>query len=166
MKTIIKADVQAVTDTGLPFTLHRTDAGTWEAKITVKTSTGAPLTYFYSASTLEGLQTFIDGVEHTTQTIEQENTEEQPEDVSPFDSPLSFTLYHTCEGTWEVDITVKTSIGAPLIYSYSAPTLEGLPAFIDGVERTTQAIEQENTNEEDDDEELFDDPLEPHYIRG
>ena len=89
MKTIIKADVQAVTGTGLPFTLHRTRAGTWEAKITVKTSTGAPLTYFYSAPTLEGLQAFIDGVEHTTQTIEQENIEEQSEDIPPFGSPLS-----------------------------------------------------------------------------
>ena len=88
MKTIIKADIQAVTDTGLPFTLHRTDAGTWEAKITVKTSTGAPLTYFYSASTLEGLQTFIDGVEHTTQTIEQENTNEEDDDEELFDDPL------------------------------------------------------------------------------
>ena len=91
MKTIIKADVQAVTDTGLPFTLHRTRAGTWEAKITVKTSTGAPLTYFYSAPTLalEGLQAFIDGVERTIQTIEQENAEEQSEDIPPFGSPLS-----------------------------------------------------------------------------
>lgn len=68
MKTIIKADVQAVTDTGLPFTLHRTRAGTWEAKITVTTSTGAPLVYFYSAPTLNGIQAFIEGVEQSVGT--------------------------------------------------------------------------------------------------
>lgn len=67
MKEIKKAEIQAVTDGGLPFSLRLTRSGSWEAKITVITTTGTPLVYFYSAPTLNGIQAFIEGVEQSAE---------------------------------------------------------------------------------------------------
>lgn len=77
-----------------------------------------------------------------------------------------FSLVLTGSGMWEAEISVIMPDDTTIRYYYTSPTLEGLQAFIDGVEHTTQTIEQEQTNEEDDDEGMFDDPFEPHYIRG
>lgn len=89
MKKITKAEIIGVTENGHIFSLILTGSGMWEAEISVIMPDDTTIQYYYTSPTLEGLQAFIDGVERITQTIEQENIEEQPEDVSPFDSPLS-----------------------------------------------------------------------------
>lgn len=89
MKKITKAEIIGVTENGHIFSLVLTDSGVWEAEISVIMPDDTTIQYFYTSPTLEGLQAFIDGVEHTTQTIEQENIEEQSEDIPPFGSPLS-----------------------------------------------------------------------------
>lgn len=89
MKKITKAEIIGVTENGHIFSLVLTDSGVWEAEISVIMPDDTTIQYFYTSPTLEGLQAFIDGVEHTTQTIEQETIEEQPKDIPPFGSPLS-----------------------------------------------------------------------------